>query len=102
MPLGTATVQGSSGENITHFGAVRFRIVGAGNLQLRWISLDEVYESIMTPLALLERTDREPRVLGNFMSQRAQLEIKTTEINEYIRVNRIILFVRPTYVDYPG
>lgn len=102
MAAGTATTHGSQGENITHFGAVRFRIVGAGNLKLRWLSLDEVHESQMADLAMLERTDIEPRVLGNFMTQRAQLEVKTTEINEFFRINRIILFVRPTYVDYPG
>lgn len=101
-PFGASASEGSSGESISHFTAVRLRVTGSGNLKMRLLSLDEVRTSTLVPLALVNATNRQPTRNCNFVEQRAQLEIKTTEINEIFRINRIILFVKELYTDYPG
>jgi hypothetical protein len=98
----TATDQLSLGENISHFGAVRFRLVGNGRLQLRFVSLDEVNTQILMPLPIHPVTNREQTRLANFIDQRAMLEGKTTEFRERFRINRIIIFSKPIWTEYPG
>ena len=42
MPQGAAFSEQSSGENITHFAAIRIRLVGTGSLKMKVYSLDDV------------------------------------------------------------
>jgi hypothetical protein len=102
MPLGTATTEGSSGENVNHFGGVRMRVVGSGNLLMSFYSLDDVRSQTLVPFSLSSSTRFEPFRLANFTEQRASLEIKTTVINEWFRINRVIIFARPVAVEYPA
>lgn len=102
MPFGASASEGSGGENISHFTAVRLRLNGAGNLQMRLYSLDEIRFIDLIPFTMKNSTNIQPTRACNFVEQRAQLQIKTTEINEVFRINRIILFVRELYTDYPG
>ncbi len=90
------------GENIVHFAGIRLRVTGNGNLKLSFHSLDDVRNQTLVPLVMQATTDREPSRLSNFISQRARLEVRTTEINENFRINRIIVFAKPIYTDYPG
>ena len=46
-------------------------------------------------------TNIEPVSLANFTDQRAQIEFKTTEINETFSISRMVIFVRPTATGYP-
>jgi len=102
MPLGMAKTHGSSGENICHYGPVRMRVVGAGNLILSMHSLQNV-KSATCPNAIVmtTTTDIEPHRLFNFMSQRASLRLGTTEIDEYFRINRIIIYAKEVFTAYP-
>lgn len=102
MPFGASPSEGSGGENISHFTAVRMRVTGAGSLQMRLLSLDEEYTQTLLPFDLVSSTSRQPTRLCNFNQQRAQLEIKTTEIDEVFKINRIIFFVKEIYTSYPG
>ena len=101
MPLGTAK-DGSGGENIVHFNGVRMRVVGSGNLLMSLYSLDDVRSFTLVPFTLASTTRFEPFRLANFMEQRASLEIKTTAINEWFRINRVLVYAKPTFVDYPA
>jgi hypothetical protein len=89
-------------ENILHWGGVRIRVNGSGSLNLRFIGLDNTYENVMTPLTMAASPGRQMDRLGNFVAQRARLEVKTTAINETFKINRIILFVKQMYTQYPG
>lgn len=102
MPFGASASEGSSGENISHLTALRFRVTGAGNLKLSLYSLDEVRSSTLVPLIMTMTTNRQPTRLCNFMEQRTKLRVMTTEINEIFRINRIIFFMKETYTSYPG
>jgi len=101
MPTGMPEV-GNNVEDIIHVAAVRIRVVGSGNLRMTLFSLDSVNSQILAPLAMSATNAREPRVLANFISQRAMLTIKTTAINETFAINRVITFAKPMWTEYPG
>lgn len=87
---------------LTHFGAIRMRVLGSGNLQLSLFSLDETSNSAtLTDISLQSTTNREPTVLANFIDQYGQLEVKTTEINETFEISKIVIFVKPVASGYP-
>ena len=87
--------------DIIHFGAVRLRVIGTGNLQLRLLSLNETNEKVLTPVVMSLTTDKYPNVLANFSKQRAQLEIKTTEIDEVFEIGEVIIYTKPIFASYP-
>jgi hypothetical protein len=93
---------GSHAEEIVHFGAVRLRVTGVGNLDMEFLSLDSVDTQTLAPLAMQTTTGREPVRLANFISQRGMLKLSTNAISESFRINRIILFVKPIWSEYPG
>lgn len=100
--MATAGSTGSKGENISHYTAVRMRVVGNGKLRLKMVSDDGVVEQELLPMDLLERTNIQPTRLCNFTQQRAQLEIKTTHKDEIFRINRIIIYAKEIFSSYPG
>ncbi len=79
---------------LIHFGSARLRITGSGNLQSRFRSLDDVKSYTLPNIAMSAATDIEPLILGNFTSQRACYEFKTTAIDEVLKINNITIFVR--------
>lgn len=102
MPLGAALSQGSGGEDLIHFGIFRFRVTGSGNLRLTLYSLDEEKSTTCpNPIVMSTTTRIEPTKLFNMITQRAKLKIQTTAIDEYFRINRIVVFAKPVFTDYP-
>jgi hypothetical protein len=97
-----APVSETHSEDIVHYGAVRLRVTGSGNLRMTFLSLDEDTSSVLSPIVLQATTGREPLRLANFISQRGMLEISTTAINEKFRINRVIIFEKPLWTEYPG
>lgn len=57
------------------------------------------YQMVNLPMAA--QTNREPTRLCNFNEQRAQLELKTTELDEKFTITRILVFARELFTDYP-
>jgi len=99
---GSARENKSSGENINHYASIRLRANGAGNLIPKFYGLDEVETQTLVSLPMSSTPGREPTRLANFQQQRALLELKTTEIDETMRINRIIIYARPVFVEFPG
>jgi len=93
---------GNKEELVNHFGLIRMRLNGAGNLQLSLFSLNDVKSESLTSITMLAATNIEPTRLSNFTQQRAYLELKVTEINEYFLVSKIIVFIKPVANSYPG
>lgn len=102
MPKGAVLSGGSGGEIISHFSAVRIRVNGAGSLKLSLFSLDDVVSTTLVPLTMAATTNIVPTRLTNFQQHRASLEIKTTEIDERARINRIIIFVKEVFTEWPS
>lgn len=102
MPVGVATTQGSSGENISHFAVIRVRVNGTGSLLMKVYSLDDVKSKTLVPFPMQTQARIIPSRLVNFMEQRASFELKTTAIDEEFRINRIVIFTKEVYKSYPG
>ncbi len=88
-------------QTINHYGAVRLRVNGVGNLQLSLLSFDEVQSNVLVPIPLNGVVATEPNRLSNFTQQRAKLLIKTTNINETFQISKIIVFVKPVAKSWP-
>lgn len=102
MARGAITSQGSGGENIHHFSTIRIRATGQGSLKMVVHSLDYVKSKVMTPLPLLGSSRIQPNRIVNFVEQRACFEFQLTEIDEYFRINRIIVYMKEIYTSHPG
>ena len=87
---------------VNHYGAVRLRATGSASLKLRFTSLDEVRGSVLVPLTLSVTTNIELTRISNFTEQRSQLEIKTTEMDEFFSVSKVTIFTKPTAEAYPA
>lgn len=102
MALGAAISEGSSGEGIVHFAAIRIRVNGVGNLKMAAFSLDDVKSKTLVPFVMQPANRIIPTRIVNFMEQRASFELKTTDINEKFRINRIVVFAKTVFTSYPG
>jgi hypothetical protein len=102
MALGAAISEQSSGEGITHFAAIRIRVNGTGLLKMAVYSLDDVRSKTLVPLTMQPLNRIIPTRLVNFMEQRAAFELKTTDMNDKFRINRIVIFAKTTFTSYPG
>lgn len=101
MPKGVARSHGSSGEFISHFNGVKVRVNGTGSLKLKLFSLDDQRYEELADIQMSERTNIIPTTLANFVEQRCSLEIKTLNINDYFRINRIIIYSKFFASEYP-
>ena len=102
MSRGATTSEGSGGENIQHFSTVRLRVTGQGSLKMVVHSLDFMRFKTLTPLALESRSRIQPNRIVNFVEQRACFEFQVTDIDEYFRINRIVVFMKEIYTSHPG
>ena len=102
MARGSASGEGSGGENIHHFSTIRLRAVGAGNLKMRVYSLDNVRTKDLVPYALTETSRIQPNRLVNFVEQRASFELWTEDLDEWIRINRISIYMKELFSSHPG
>lgn len=91
----------SGGQYINHFGGVRIRVTGSGNLIPTLISLDTTTELELSPVAMQATTARYANQLSNFVQQKAQLELKTTQINEIFNLQQILIYIRPMFTSFP-
>ncbi len=89
-------------ENINHYAAVRMRVVGTGNLDMHLASLDRINTVDLFPFTLSETNAREPTRLVNFVTQRALLKVSTDVIDEYFDIDKVIIFARELYKEFPG
>jgi hypothetical protein len=101
MPLGAVISEGSSGENVIHFAVIRVRMTGTGNLQIRVFSYDDVRIKILVAIPVNPAPGRIMSRLVNFTDQRASFELKTTQINETFRINRITVYAKEVFTGYP-
>jgi hypothetical protein len=102
MGKGAAISEGSFGENISHFAAIRIRVNGTGKLEMSVFSLDDVRSKKLVPLVMAPATRIIPTRLVNFSEQRACFELKTTGLDDEFKINRIVVFMKEMYSSYPG
>lgn len=88
--------------NILHFGAVRLRAIGSGNLIPTFYSMDKVSSSELVPIVLSNSSLKDPTRLGNFVSPYTILRLETRAINEVFKINRVTIYVKQMYTSFPG
>ena len=91
-----------SAENEQHVVAMRFRLIGSGNLKISLKDLSDIQVQTLVPIAMQVATRIEPTRLANFQSQRIRYRVETTEINEIFKISRVIMFAKPVAVEYPA
>jgi hypothetical protein len=87
--------------DILHFGAVRYRVTGSGNLTTIINSLDDVKTSTLANIIMATTTNKEPLVLANFSDQRGYIQFGTSAIDETFTISRIVVYVKPVATGYP-
>lgn len=92
--------QGFNGE-LLHINAVRARVLGSGNLDIKLNSVEEINTVTLAPIIMATSTNREPTVLANFVDQLIQIEFSVNEIDEYFTVTKLVLFYKPVATGYP-
>jgi hypothetical protein len=92
----------SQDDVIVHYTGLRMRITGAGNLQMTMYSQDSIFIQPLSPFVMAVTTNIRPTRLMNFQHQRAALEGKTTSIYETFSINKIIIFAKAVFQEYPA
>jgi hypothetical protein len=87
--------------DILHFGLIRYRVVGSGNLFTTLRSLQDIDNQILSQYAMEDPNDREKTILSNFNKQRAQVDIRTLEIDEVFSLSRLVVFIKSVASGYP-
>jgi hypothetical protein len=91
-----------SGENsIIHYGAVRTRVVGTGKLRISLHGYDFILSETLVPIDMSATIFRQEQRLANFQSQECMIRIETTDIDDYMEVNSVTLFVKGLWSEYP-
>lgn len=98
----SALFPGDDEEDLTHFGATRIRVNGSGVLRQKLYGLDGVETFVLGNTIMATSPGNQPTQLANLINQRARLELQTTGINETMRINRVIIFIKPVYTSLPG
>lgn len=89
-------------DNIVHYTSVRMRIIGNGQLKMTMFSQDNIYSSVLLPFTMQATTNIRPTRLMNFQHQRAYLEGKTDSILQWFKINKIVIYAKEVFVDYPN
>lgn len=91
-----------SGGSIIHFGVVRIRVTGNGNLECQFQGFDDVLTQNLVDIAMTYPDSRIKTRLSNFQSQAGKLRVGSDTINHVGRINDISIFAKPMWTDYPG
>lgn len=97
----SAALSGSQ-DNIVHYTSVRMRIIGAGQLDMTMFSQDDIFSSVLLPFTMTATTNIRPTRLMNFQHQRAYLKGSTDVINEWFEINKIVIYAKEVFVEYPN
>jgi len=89
------------GALINHFGQVTLRVNGTGVLRLSLISMDDVYTQTLQTVTMQTLPGKEPTKLCNLTVQRARVRFETTAIDEYLKINKIIIWTKPVASNFP-
>jgi len=102
MSKGAISSEGSSGENVQHFSHLRMRINGISTFRAAIRSIDYLKDKELVAIPVQTRNRIQSVRLVNFVEQRACLEFAHLTINEYVRINRIIVYAKEIYTSHPG
>ena len=101
MPfIRTALISDEQSDDILHYGAIKLRVNGSGSLDAKFLGLDDTTNQSLIAITMSNIPGKEPLRLSNFNGQKVRLELSTNEIDEIMRVNKIIVYVKQLYTEY--
>ncbi len=86
---------------ISHFGSLRIRAVGTGNLKTTLFTGDNVRNTPLANLALTSTDNKQKSLLSNLTAQKIKIKFYTDSIDEVFNITRVILFTKPTLTQLP-
>lgn len=86
---------------LNHYGAIRIRVRGSGNLKTTLYSYDEIYSDPQANISMSTTTAIPATALSNFTQMLAKLDLRTTEIDEIFEVSQIIVYVKFVGTSFP-
>jgi hypothetical protein len=86
---------------LIHFGAVRFRVTGSGDLLLFMHSLDDINVVQLPSLTMISATNKEPVALANYIEQQGFLEFRISGFGNTFTISKLTLFIRPVATGRP-
>lgn len=87
---------------ICHFGLVRFRITGTGNLQITLTGEDGVSSVSPPSIALSTSPGEEPDRFINFINEKMSMKLRTNLFGEKFTLSRVDVMVKPLWASRPG
>ncbi len=87
---------------INHYSQIRMRVRGEGDLRILMDAEDSLPQTEFLAIPMTPTTGRLRDRLINFQSQYASLTIKTTDFGDYFSIDRIVIFAKGLWNEYPG
>lgn len=87
---------------INHYNLVRLRVRGEGNLRVIMSAEDDLPQTEFLAIPMTATTGRLRDRLINFQAQYASLTLKTSDFGDYFRIDRIVIFAKGLWNEYPG
>lgn len=87
--------------DIVHYGAVRARVVGSGNLLVSLHGYDFIQSEVLDPIVMSATIFRQEQRLANFQGQECMIKFETVDIDDRMEVDSITLFVKSLWTEYP-
>jgi len=102
MAKGAVSSERSKGEDIHHFSHLRVRINGISDLKAVVHSMDYVKSKQLVPIVVRLFTRVQSVRLVNFVEQRASFEFAHLNMDYYVKINRIVIYMKKIYTSHPG
>lgn len=102
MGRGAISTESSSGENIQHHSHLRMRVTGIADFRMVVHSMDYIKSKELVPIMVQVLNRIQPVRIVNFVEQRVAYEFAHLKMDEYVRINRIVIYMKEIYTSHPG
>ncbi len=91
-----------SEDNFNHYGGIRLRVSGSGNLFPTLLGLDSTVTQTLGTMSLSSNPGKELFGIAGLVTQRARLQLQTTAINAVMKINRLVVYIKALYTQSLG
>lgn len=87
---------------INHFGGVKLRVFGSGNLQINLTGEDGVGSQDLLALTLLASPGFEPYRIFNFINEKCYIKLRTHLFGEHYTISSVITYAKALWIARPN
>jgi hypothetical protein len=92
---------GTPEADVSHYAGTRMGISGQGTVKQVLQSVDYIHTLQFGNNILRTSNNRSPFSLANFVDQHASVRIYMDQLDDFMRVDQLIIFIKPVFTDYP-